>query len=538
MKKIIIISIISTLFISGISFGFSFTDVSTNDWFYEDVTELTNEGIINGFMDGTFRPDEPVNIDQFIKLIVTSLGHDFENGEIYWARPFIDKAIELNLIETDTFANYRSPISRGEMAKIIVNALNENYTNEIFEYSFYMKDYFLNKDEDVLKAYYLGIITGYPDGSFYPEKLATRAEASTMLMRMLREERRIDTDYLLEEEAYLKMLNKYYMNLKTYYLDIFSDISNYESYDFDNGDVIYNDVSGNDDIYIWNDGDIFIGEMNDGEYGEQGYFIWEDTEYIGQLNNGLRNGEGVMVFSDAVYTGDFSNGNMTGVGMVKWNDEHEFVGNYIDGIVDGLGKEYYPNGDYYIGNFDKGFKDGMGICTNSNGLTYYGTFNQEERDADDFTMYYNYSEGREFEEEIESILNSTISAGMSKNEKIKSIYDYLILNVSYDYEGYDSDDISNESHSAYGALVNGVAVCDGYSDAVNVLLNRLGIESDIVIGEADEEGHAWNHVEFEEGYYYIDVTWDDGDNGELRYDYFKKTLSKMNRDHVVEIIVE
>ena len=127
---------------------------------------------------------------------------------------------------------------------------------------------------------------------------------------------------------------------------------------------------------------------------------------------------------------------------------------------------------------------------------------------------------------------------MSKNEKIKAIYDYLILNVSYDYEGYDSDDISNESHSAYGALVNGIAVCDGYSDAMNVLLNRLGIQSDIVIGEADEEGHAWNYVKFEEGYYYVDVTWDDSDNGILGYDYFKKTLSEMNQDHVVEIIVE
>ena len=138
VKKTIIISILAALFISGISFGLSFTDINSNNWFYDDVMDLTNRGVVNGFDDGTFRPDDSVSVDQFIKLVVTSLGYDFENGEIYWASPFIDKAIELDLIETDMFANYRRPISRGEMAKIIVNALDENYTNEIFEYSFYM----------------------------------------------------------------------------------------------------------------------------------------------------------------------------------------------------------------------------------------------------------------------------------------------------------------------------------------------------------------------------------------------------------------
>ncbi len=537
VKKIIIISILAALFISGISFGLSFIDINSNDWFYDDVMDLTKWGVINGFEDGTFRPDDSVNVDQFIKLIVTSLGYDLENGEVYWARPFIVKAYEIGLIEINSFNDFTRPITRGEMAKIIVNALDENYTNEIFEYSFYMKDYFLYEDEDVLKAYYLGIITGYPDGSFYPDKNATRAEASTMLMRMLIEERRIETNYLLEKEAYLMMMKEYYMDLRAYYLDIYSNISSYESYSLDNGDVIY-EVSENVDIYIWNDGDMFIGEMNNGEYGEQGYFVWEDAEYIGQLNNELRTGEGVMIFADAVYTGDFLDGSMTGTGVVEWNDEHIFIGNFDDGYVDGFGKHYHPNGDYYIGYFDQGINDGIGINTYKNGLTYFGTYNQGERDADDFTMYYNFLDEREFEDKIENILNSIISQGMSKNEKIKSIYDYLILNISYDHDGYDSGDISNASHSAYGAIVNGVAVCDGYSEAINLLLNRLGIESDIVIGQTDGEGHAWNYVEFEEGYYYLDATWDDSDNGKIRYDYYKKTLSEMNQDHVLETIVE
>lgn len=375
MKKNIIILLVLVLLFSSASFSLTFSDVGSKDWFYVDVMDLVNRGIVNGFEDGTFKPKDSVNVDQFIKMIITSLGHNFKNGEIYWAQPFIDQAIALNLIEEDTFSNYNRPITRGEMAKIIVHALNEEYTNKMYEYSFYMKDFIEFQDLDVLKAFYFGIITGYPDGYFYPDKNASRAEASTMLVRMIREDRRVDTDYLLNQEAQLMELNDYYMNLRSYYLDLYDKGFEYEPYLFDNGDVLYDSAVGEIDVYIWYNGDIFIGEISDGEYGNQGYFNWQVNEYIGQLENGTRQGVGVMLFDDAVYTGDFLNGDMTGSGMVKWNDGFSFNGEYLDGSVNGLGKQYYPNGDYYIGYFNDGKKDFIGSYSYQNGLTYFGTFN-------------------------------------------------------------------------------------------------------------------------------------------------------------------
>lgn len=534
MKRFFIMFLTLLLVFSTVSWALTFSDVDTYDWFYKDVTSLTQEGIINGFGDGTFRPNDSINVDQFIKLIVSSLGYNFPVNESYWAQPFINKAYDLELIDSGEFQTFNRAITRGEMASIIVKALDQEYDNQMYEYRYYMKDFFVNEDKDVLAAYYLGIISGYPNGNFYADRSATRAEASTMLMRMRDETRRIESNQLLDQEVYLMGLNRYYLQLREAYLQVLNEGYDFEPYEFDNGDLMYDSGADEIDMYVWDNGDRFIGEINDGEYGGIGLFIWSTgAQYIGDFLEGQRTGEGVMIFDDAKYTGDFVNGEMTGQGMVRWDDGFRFVGEYYKGSVNGLGKEYYPSGDYYIGYFDDGVQEGMGMYTYEDGLVYSGVFRDNALDYDDFTMHYRQLSTSEFDQKIDAVLDSVIEVGMDDNEKIKAIHDYLLLNVTYDQEAFDQDTIPQISHTAYGALISEVAVCDGYASAFNLLLNKVGIESDMVFGEAKGEGHAWNYVEFEEGYYYVDVTWDDGDDGKLRYDYYKKTLKQMDFDHSI-----
>lgn len=534
MKRFFIMFLTLLLVFSTVSWALTFSDVDTYDWFYKDVTSLTQEGIINGFGDGTFRPNDSINVDQFIKLIVSSLGYNFPVNESYWAQPFINKAYDLELIDSGEFQTFNRAITRGEMASIIVKALDHEYDNQMYEYRYYMKDFFVNEDKDVLAAYYLGIISGYPNGNFYADRSATRAEASTMLMRMRDETRRIESNQLLDQEVYLMGLNRYYLQLREAYLQVLNEGYDFEPYEFDNGDLMYDSGADEIDMYVWDNGDRFIGEINDGEYGGIGLFIWSTgAQYIGDFLEGQRTGEGVMIFDDAKYTGDFVNGEMTGQGMVRWDDGFRFVGEYYKGSVNGLGKEYYPSGDYYIGYFDDGVQEGMGMYTYEDGLVYSGVFRDNALDYDDFTMHYRQLSTSEFDQKIDAVLDSVIEVGMDDNEKIKAIHDYLLLNVTYDQEAFDQDTIPQISHTAYGALISEVAVCDGYASAFNLLLNKVGIESDMVFGEAKGEGHAWNYVEFEEGYYYVDVTWDDGDDGKLRYDYYKKTLKQMDFDHSI-----
>jgi hypothetical protein len=85
------------------------------------------------------------------------------------------------------------PINRGEMARMIVRANKGAYPSNIKDYEKYIPDYNYIPQEYkdfVLKAYSAGIIKGYDDSTFRYERTATRAEASTMILRLLEEKKR------------------------------------------------------------------------------------------------------------------------------------------------------------------------------------------------------------------------------------------------------------------------------------------------------------------------------------------------------------
>ena len=180
------------------------TDVKTTDWFYDSVTQLSADkrGIIVGYPDGTFRPQNKLTRDQFITMIVRVVGKDPGNAKGYWGQNYIDTAIELELINASDFADYTRPITREEMSMIIVRALEnlegkQNVKN-LEQVSQVIKDSnkFTSKyEESVLKTYKLGIITGYPDHTFKPQGVLTRAEASVVVVRLINPDERKEFDF-------------------------------------------------------------------------------------------------------------------------------------------------------------------------------------------------------------------------------------------------------------------------------------------------------------------------------------------------------
>lgn len=139
---------------------------------------------------------------------------------------------------------------------------------------------------------------------------------------------------------------------------------------------------------------------------------------------------------------------------------------------------------------------------------------------------------------IDQIIRTTIKKGMSTREKIKAVHDWLIRNVKYDYDSFLRGAVPKISHTSQGALLRGIAVCDGYSKAMKKILNRLGIPCEIVIGKCNGAGHAWNMVKTDGKWLYVDVTFDDpivnGKNTNTKpyYTYFLKTAKQMRKDHV------
>ena len=106
-------------------------------------------------------------------------------------------------------------------------------------------------------------------------------------------------------------------------------------------------------------------------------------------------------------------------------------------------------------------------------------------------------------------------------EKLVAIYNYICKNTEYE----PAEDDSNIRRTAYGALVDGKAVCQGYSLALYRLLLEAGIDNRIIYGkgmqpDGREGSHTWNIVDLYGKYYYVDVTWDDATHGR---DYFLRT---------------
>ena len=170
----------------------SYPDVDKYDWYYDNLVKLTPLKIIQGNDKGYFMPNETVMFNQFVKMVVVALTNKVYtpiNGS--WDKPYIDKAYELGLIE-DKELNYSIPITRNEMAKIIVKACTEEY-GDFKKYQVSIKDLSeIPKEyqEYVLKAYSKGLITGYTDGTFGGEKTMRRSEATAVIARLIYKEQR------------------------------------------------------------------------------------------------------------------------------------------------------------------------------------------------------------------------------------------------------------------------------------------------------------------------------------------------------------
>lgn len=147
----------------------------------------------------------------------------------------------------------------------------------------------------------------------------------------------------------------------------------------------------------------------------------------------------------------------------------------------------------------------------------------------------------DFNARVEEILAETIASGMSQVEMALSLHDYLVLHCAYDWNVANRKGASSYNvYTAYGALMEGNAVCQGYAMAYNLLLNKVGIKTDYVTSVIPNQGrHGWSLVKIEDTWYHVDVTWDDpmpfntGHDlpGYCRHDYFLVSTETMEPEH-------
>lgn len=132
-------------------------------------------------------------------------------------------------------------------------------------------------------------------------------------------------------------------------------------------------------------------------------------------------------------------------------------------------------------------------------------------------------------EEVKEVLAGLKVKGKSDYQKVKLIHDYIVNNTRYQ--------VTSNCYSAYGALIEGRAVCQGYAQLAYKMLTEAGVKCYTITGKANNgrgsQNHAWNMVRIGKKWYYLDVTWDDptGGGDVLQYDYFLAGRSRFEKTH-------
>lgn len=194
-NKLKIISLVlMILIVSTASFAnVKFTDIKGDEWYGSTAIALAEKGLIKGYPDGSFGANKNITVGEFITVVTRSIDPTLGSSKTgKWYQTYVDKATQIGLVKSGEFnsSDYDRPITRGEMARILVRKVerDESVIQENLEYSTSIKDYQTieaSYKSFILKSYITGLMGGYPDGEFRPSQLATRADSSVMLHRLI-----------------------------------------------------------------------------------------------------------------------------------------------------------------------------------------------------------------------------------------------------------------------------------------------------------------------------------------------------------------
>lgn len=175
-----------------------FSDISGHES-KAQIMELVSRGILDGYPDGTFRPDNYVTRAEFAKILVTALGIEindtpsFSDTAEHWASPYINTVAHLGIIEGYDAMTFGPDeyIQREQMAAVVTRLAN--LEGEFGEQAFLDRQMISQWAlEYVDAACGTGLMEGFPDNTFRPDVFVKRAEAAETTCSLL--------DYLEDSE--------------------------------------------------------------------------------------------------------------------------------------------------------------------------------------------------------------------------------------------------------------------------------------------------------------------------------------------------
>lgn len=135
-----------------------------------------------------------------------------------------------------------------------------------------------------------------------------------------------------------------------------------------------------------------------------------------------------------------------------------------------------------------------------------------------------------FNGKVQSIIQS-MPTGLNEFDREEYLFDYITKNCTYDDATGTGKENNWASYTAYGALISGKAVCEGYSRAMLLLGDYAGLSGVLIRGTGDGVAHMWNGIQIDGDWYHLDLTW--CDSSRLVYNYFNIDDKTIRKTHVI-----
>ncbi|SEB75829.1 S-layer homology domain-containing protein [Paenibacillus sp. GP183] len=155
------------------------TDIAAH-WAKESIMKAVDKDYVDGYEDGTFRPELNVSRAEFLKMAVTAMKFPLNNvaGGMEWYKPYVEAAEAKGILRESDFSlgEINQPITRLEMARISVRSTDAKLQDKAAQ----IEDKLL-----MYNAAKAGLIQGLSNGELAPDKSTTRAQSVTIIERIL-----------------------------------------------------------------------------------------------------------------------------------------------------------------------------------------------------------------------------------------------------------------------------------------------------------------------------------------------------------------
>lgn len=138
---------------------------------------------------------------------------------------------------------------------------------------------------------------------------------------------------------------------------------------------------------------------------------------------------------------------------------------------------------------------------------------------------------------IDDFIENNINNNMNDRQKIKLFHDFVIENTVYDQEfklNMDKNLYQYHPYNAYGPLIEGLGICSGYSDAMAIFLDKIGVKNFRV----SNKEHIWNVIFLDKNWYHLDLTWDDPVTSDgqqvILYDFYLITTEELKNKNTLQ----